>query len=242
MALSSCGQKKSLPIKEVAATDGGKYEYILLPKQDSLRWYNPGQDTFKVTVTFAKIANGFPLPDVITEVDNALDEYQPALVYTPLSFAGDNIINPLGWNFSKDQLFNVGHHKNTLSFLQTDGWVEYSFSGYKIEYWAEQFESYGIAGVSIDNGPETMVDLYSPTEQNNSRLVFSADSLSQDNNAFHKIRVRYTHQRNPNANSANARITLDKFVYYWRQPNYIAPPGTATPTQQYEQPKTSNEK
>ena len=239
ISLSSCGQKK-LPVKEIPATDGGTYDYILLPKQDSLRWYNPGPDTFKVSVAFEKISKGYPLPVVITEVDNALSEYQSALKYTPMNFTGDNIVNPLGWNFSKDQFFNVAHYKNTLAFLQTDGWVEYTFTGFKVEYWAEQFESYGIAGVSIDKGPETMVDLYRPINVNNSTSVFIADSL--DNSKSHVIRVRYTAQRNPNANSANARITFDKFVTYWNQGNYYPVPGAKAATQQYEPPKTSNKK
>ena len=250
IALTSCGQKKKLPTKEVEVTDGKTYTYILLPKQDSLRWYDPGQDTFKVTVLFDRIQNGQPMPDIITDVDNALTEYN-ILKYNPQQYSGDNILNPLGWNFSKDQLFNLPHHKNTLAFLQTDGWLDYDFNGYKIEYYAEKFESYGIVGVSIDKGPETMVDLYHPTEQNNSSMVFVADSLSD---STHSIRIRYTHQRNPNANSQNARITFDKFVLYQRQPNYFIPPASSDttksktssarmPTQQYDpkdKPKGSN--
>lgn len=252
IALTSCGQKK-LPTKEVPVTDGGKYEYILYPKQDSLRWYNPGQDTFKVTVTFDRLQNGHPMPDVITHVDDNFfgEEYATHLLYKPQSYSGDNILNPLGWNFSKDQLFNLPHHNNTLAFLQADGWVDFSFQGYKVEYYAEKFESYGIAGVSVDNAPEIMVDLYYPTEMNNSTMVFVADSL--ENDTTHTIRVRYTKQRNPNSNNQNARITLDKFVTYWKQGNLFVPPASDTkskqsssarmPTQQYdpkEKPKGSN--
>ena len=254
IALTSCGQKK-LPTKEVAVTDGGKYEYVLLPKQDSLRWYNPGQDTFKVTVLFDRLQNGHPMPDLISHVDDNFfgEEYAVYLKYTPQSFSGDNILNPLGWNFGKDQLFNVAHHNNTLAFLQTDGWVDYSFNGYRIEYHAEKFESYGIVGVSVDNAPEVMVDLYAPVEYNNSQVVFTADSLQND--SVHTIRLRYTKQRNPNSNSQSARITFDKFVTYQKQSNlYIPPTSTDTskskqsssarkPTQLYDpkdEPKGSN--
>ena len=235
-ALVSCGQVE-VGVKEVPVTDEMQFTYLLTPALDSIYRFNPGQDSFQVTMVFNKISAGFPLPDVVTHVDDNFfgQEYAPMLMYTPADYSGDNIINPLGWNFGKGQVFNVAHHNNTLAFLQVDGWVEYTFSGYKIEYHAEQFESYGIAGVSIDNGPETMVDLYSPTNGNNSRVVFTADSLTQDNNAYHKIRVRYTHQRNPNSNNANARITLDKFVTYFRQGTYYKPPAPAPATQQYEQ-------
>jgi hypothetical protein len=185
-------------------------------------------------MTFNKVSTGFPLPDMVTDVDDNFYglEYQQ-LIYQPQNFMGDNIINPLGWNFGKGQVFNVAHHNNTLAFLQTDGWVDFDFTGYKIEYWAEQFESYGIAGVSIDHGPEVMVDLYSPEETNNSRLVFQADSL--ENNVGHTIRVRYTRQRNPNSNNANARINLDKFRYYFHQSTYYQPPTPAPAKMQYEQ-------
>jgi len=235
MAVTSCGQKKP-PVKKIEVTDGLHYDYILLPKQDSLRWYSTEKDTFKVSMVFEKLSHGYPMPDVVTEIDNALTE-NIYLHYQPANFAGDNIINPLGWNFSKDQVFNVAHYKNTLSFLQVDGWLDYDFTGYKIEYYAEQFESYGIVGVSIDHGPETMVDLYAPEETNNSRAVFIADSL--DNSIQHTIRIRYTRQRNPNSNSQNARITFDKFVIYQKQPTYYSPKSPAPAKMQYEQPKTN---
>ena len=210
------------------------YQYLLTPGLDSVYWFKPGVDSFKVTMVFQKVSAGYPMPDVINEIDNAYDETTiNALKYTPYGFSGDNIINPLGWNFSKDQVFNVAHHKNTLAFLQVDGWVDFTFTGYKVEYYAEQFESYGIAGVSVDKGPEVMVDLWAPTNGNNSRVVFTADSL--ENNASHTVRVRYTHQRNPNSNNANARINLDKFVTYFRQGTYYVPSSPAPATQQYEQ-------
>lgn len=218
-ALAACGQKKP-PIKEIPVVDGTKYEYTLLPKQDSLRWYNGGLDTFRVFMIFEKLSAGFETPDIVTDVDNALDEYV-IQDYVPRQFSGDNIVNPLGWTFVKNQLTNVAHHNNTLSILETDGWIEYGFTGHKIEWYAEQFESYGIAGVSIDKGPETMVDLYRATNINNSVVVFTADSL--DNNANHVIRVRYTAQRNPNANSGKARITHDKFVTYYTPGIYYPP-------------------
>ena len=233
LVLIGC-DKPIRPAKEIPVTDELVYIYNLYPKRDTVRFFNPGQDSFQVTMLFNKISAGFPLPDVVNEVDNALTEYtMNSLHYTPQNFAGDNIINPLGWNFSKDQVFNVAHYKNTLAFLQTDGWVDFTFTGFKIEYYAELFESYGIAGVSVDGGPETMVDLYAPQETNNSSAVFVKDSL--ENNVSHTIRVRYTKQRNPNSNSQNARINLDKFVTYFHQGTYYVPPVPQPATQQYEQ-------
>ncbi|MCI0528184.1 MAG: hypothetical protein L0Y56_12165, partial [Nitrospira sp.] len=123
--------------------------------------------------------------------------------------------------FLKGQLTNVAHYQNTLSILEADGWVDFRFQGYKIEWYAEQFESYGIAGVSIDKGPEIMVDLYQPWNYNNSTVVFTADSLDQL--VEHVIRIRYTGQHNPKTNSDKARITHDKFVTYYRQDNYYPP-------------------
>jgi len=210
-----------IPVKPIVVTDGMDYEYVLKPRQDTLRWYDPKRDTFKVTVHFEKLSAGYDAPDVITHVDNALDEYV-VMDYVPRQFSGDNIVNPMGWTFLKGQLTNVAHHRNTLSILEADGWVEYQFTGHAIYYYAEQREDYGIAGVSIDKGPEVMVDLYMPGIVNNSHAVFIADSL--DNNKDHVIRVRYTAQRNPNSNSSTARINLDKFVTYYTPGTFYPPP------------------
>jgi len=193
------------------------YYDTLTPKRDSLKYFKVGNDTFLVEMRFTKYSTGYPLPDIITHVDDNFfgEEYAQPLGYVPAQFSGDNIINPLGWNFSKDQIFNVAHHNNTLAFLQTDGWLDYTFTGYKIEYYAERFESYGIVGVSIDGKRERHVDLYAATEMNNSTAVFIADSL--DNTKSHIIRIRYTGQRNPKSNSTHARINIDKFVIYQSQ-------------------------
>jgi hypothetical protein len=236
LCLVSCTQHKHAgrPVKEIPVTDEMVHTYLLTPRLDTLRYFNPGQDSFKVTMTFNKVSAGFPLPAVVTEVDDNFfgQDYNNSLIYTPQNFMGDNIINPLGWNFSKGQVFNVAHHKNTLAFIQTDGWIDFEFTGHKIEWHAEQFESYGIAGVSVDGSPETMVDLYQPWNYNNSTAVFVKDSL--ENNVSHKIRIRFTGQRNPNSNSQAARITNDKFVTYYHQGIYYHPP--PTPKAQYEQP------
>jgi hypothetical protein len=242
------------PVASIPVTDGMVYMDTLTPKRDSLKYFQIGLDTFLVEMRFTKYSSGYPLPDQISHVDNALSEYV-TLLYTPADYSGDNIINPIGWNFSKDQIFNLPHHENTLSFLQTDGWLDYKFMGYKIEYYAERFESYGVVGVSIDGKRERGVDLYAPVNYNNSTAVFIADSLDQS--VEHTIRLRYTGQRNPKSNNTNARINFDKFVIYFsqgvayksgtvdRQGKLMkGSPGLDKPnpraTRQYELPKTSN--
>lgn len=213
LLLISCARHGSLPIQEVKVVDDKIYQYKLYPHPDSIRIYNPGKDTFQVTMTFEKLSTGFPLPTVIQHVDGALNKEYPVLIYTPQAMSSeDNIINPLGWTFTRNQISNVAHYQQTLSILATDGWVDFPFTGFKIEYYAEQQEGYGIVGVSIDGAPETMVDLYSPTNVNNSNLVFTSDSLDQLKP--HTIRLRYTGQHNPNTNTDIARINLDKFVVY----------------------------
>jgi len=215
LALTSFVQKKPTT-KKITVTDGMKYSYTLLPKQDSLRWYDPGLDSFEVRMSFHRLKTGYPLSDLIVDTDGAWSEYS-SILYTPMSNA-ENIVNPIGWNFTRNQVTDVSHHDYTLSFIEVDGWVDFGFNGYKIEYHAEVREDYGIAGVSVDKGPETMVDLYKATNATNSQIVFTADSL--EDNVGHTIRIRYTAQRNPNANSQKARINLDKFVTYTHQGNF----------------------
>ena len=52
------------PVKEIPVTDEMSYAYLLTPRLDTLRYFNPGQDSFKVTMIFNKVSAGFPLPDL----------------------------------------------------------------------------------------------------------------------------------------------------------------------------------
>ena len=53
--------------------------------------------------------------------------------------------------------------------------------------------NHGIAAVSVDGGPETLVDLYAPTRSDN-ELLFSSTVLPAG--AAHTLRVRVTGTKN----------------------------------------------
>jgi mannan endo-1,4-beta-mannosidase len=57
-------------------------------------------------------------------------------------------------------------YNNTLSYSSATGaYVTLTFVGNKVEWYTEKKKTHGIAAVSIDGGAETMIDLYSSTEQ-----------------------------------------------------------------------------
>ena len=78
-----------------------------------------------------------------------------------------------------------------------------SFTGTKVELYSAKASHHGIVAVSIDNGPETTVDLYSANRQNFA-MVFAGQNLSSGQ---HTIKMRVTGSKNPAA--TGAYIILD---------------------------------
>ncbi len=88
-----------------------------------------------------------------------------------------------GWTHGTSPAFYNG----TLSYSNVTGaYVTLTFAGNKVEWYTEKKSTHGIAAVSIDGGAETMIDLYSSTEQH--ILVYTSPTLTQGNHTF-KIRV-----------------------------------------------------
>jgi hypothetical protein len=71
--------------------------------------------------------------------------------------------------------------------------VTLSFVGTRIEWYTEKFKHHGIAAVSIDNGPETNVDLYATTG-GQQLLVYTSPALTQ---GAHTFKIRVTGTKNP---------------------------------------------
>ena len=90
---------------------------------------------------------------------------------------------------------------NTLSYSNVvNNSASVSFMGSKVELYSAKASHHGIVAVSIDNGPETNVDLYSATRQNFA-LVFASGNLSQ---GPHTIKMRVTGSKNPVATGTYA--------------------------------------
>jgi len=79
-----------------------------------------------------------------------------------------------------------------------------TFVGTSLRFYASLASHHGIAAVSIDGGPESDVDLYSATRQDQA-LIYATPTLS---NATHTVKMRVTGRRNPA--STDFVVTADR--------------------------------
>ena len=99
-------------------------------------------------------------------------------------------------------------YNSTLSFSSVAGaYLTFTFEGSGIEWYTEKKHWHGIVGVSIDGGSETLIDLYSSTEQH--VLVYSSPVLDQ---GTHTIKIRATGTKN--SASTGFYIIHDYFKIY----------------------------
>ena len=85
--------------------------------------------------------------------------------------------------------------------------VTVPFSGNKVELYTAKDAHHGIAAVSIDNGPETYVDLYAAARQN---YVSVYNSILTEGN--HTIKIRVTGTKN--ASGTGPYVVLDYMKVY----------------------------
>jgi hypothetical protein len=107
------------------------------------------------------------------------------------------------WTHFKDNAWNADHLNKTASFgYALNSYFTVSWTGYKIEWYAEKRVNHGIAAVSIDGGPEQMIDLYKNTQANGKEVVFTW-TATNPTNAAHTIKVRVTGTKNAAATENN---------------------------------------
>jgi hypothetical protein len=162
----------------------------------------------KITAYIKNLLEPLTVPDVVTIIDDAVG---PANQYMlpPLTAGGaprvsthpNNTGSYTDWNHWNNQPWNVNHQNNSISFCYLkDAYLEIRWTGYKIEWYTEKRNNHGIAGVSIDGGPETNVDLYKNTTVNSSELVYTWTGTT---NAPHTLRIRVTDTKNDAATEKN---------------------------------------
>jgi trimeric autotransporter adhesin len=84
-------------------------------------------------------------------------------------------------------------YKGTLSYSSVaNAYVTLTFVGARAEWYTEKKSTHGIVAVSIDGRSETMVDLYSDTEQHS--LVYVSPLLTYGTHIF---KIRVTGTKNP---------------------------------------------
>ncbi|MBW6469354.1 MAG: hypothetical protein K0B85_09390 [Coriobacteriia bacterium] len=110
-----------------------------------------------------------------------------------------------------------------------------TFTGTGIDYVAAKWYNRGIAAVSLDGGPEEMVDLfyqppgsppYATSTVQFQQLVYSKRGLSPGS---HTLTVRYTGDHNPLAsNVSNYLITIDYFEVFDDPPPVVSTSASST--------------
>ncbi|WP_165822482.1 CBM35 domain-containing protein [Paenibacillus montanisoli] len=106
---------------------------------------------------------------------------------------GQNQFNFVGnWGVSPEP----GSYQDNEHFSgETDAYYEVKFTGTQVKVYAQKNHSFGIAAISVDGGPEKLVDGYSPTKIHNT-LLYSSETLPLGE---HVLKVRVTGTSNVNA-------------------------------------------
>ena len=126
---------------------------------------------------------------------------------TPTEFYIDNAsttnVYTGSWLHIANASWNENHINKTVSVATSPGAIlQTSFTGNRVEWYAEKRNNHAIVAVSIDGVFVENVDLYAATTANGSEVVFSED-LSQGN---HIIKLELTGTR-------NVASTGDPFAY-----------------------------
>ena len=96
-----------------------------------------------------------------------------------------------GWIFGST---TPTFYNSTLSASKTTGaYMIFTFEGSKLEWFTEKKNTHGIVAISIDGGAETLIDLYSSTEQH--LTVYTSPILAPG--VTHTFKMRITGTKNP---------------------------------------------
>ncbi|WP_433019074.1 right-handed parallel beta-helix repeat-containing protein [Kribbella sp. CA-294648] len=150
------------------------------------------------TITIDRVAYPPPAPPAAVSVDDSITGTGPG----SFQYTGS------GWSHCTSCANGIQMYQGSNSWSSTTGnTATFTFTGRSASLYGVVNSQNGIAGVSIDGGPETFIDYYSPTRIGN-KLLWSSDGLTK---ATHTITVRVTGTKN--AASSDDVITLDRAVY-----------------------------
>ena len=187
-------------LSNVARPDTVGYEQFIVPEG-----IKPGE---KYIVSYTKIGTvDPPKPPVVTTVDNTATTY---LAYSP------------GWIQASNAPWTANYHMGTAAYSGTkDNTINFTFVGTGFELWFERRSNHADFSVSIDQGPEVIVDTYSPITASpvTPQKVFSKLDLP---NGSHQVRIRVNGIKNPAAATAaipaadktDLSVVLDKIVFF----------------------------
>lgn len=153
-----------------------------------------GNKTATSTVTVKPLQNFIELDDAT--IGTSINQFKyTGTAWTNATNTGDNYFN------------QTCSHSNT-----TNHYATLTFSGNKVEFYSSKASHHGIASVTIDDGPETMIDLYAATRQDFA-MVFTSGALSE---ATHTIKIRVTGGRN--SSSSGSYVIIDYLKVYSATP------------------------
>jgi lysophospholipase L1-like esterase len=165
------------------------------PSPDFVDGYHPN-DTGYANVRNRLVPHLLPLLGGVTNVNDT-------------QFVYDNANNwPAGWQQGAWQNDNRWSNVTNASY-------EVQFTGTQAHLYGGKAPWHGIAAVSVDGGPEVMVDTYGETRSDGAWLWSSA-VLSP---GPHKLKVRVTGMKN--ANATGSYITADRVDIVNRNPNLL---------------------
>lgn len=95
-----------------------------------------------------------------------------------------------------------GHGSDSYS-KTTDAYYQIRFSGSQIKIWGAKDPKHGIAGISLDGGPETEVDLYASSRNN--QYIYASPILAAKE---HTLKVRVTGKKN--AAASDVFVVIDR--------------------------------
>lgn len=198
------------PTAGIAAVsiDGGAETYVdfyaAAEAPNSLVYTSPtltgGQHTIKVRVTGTKNASstGYNIiPDRadVTNVTTIINDSESGTGNSQFEYIGS-------WNYYPGQAICYGNDNHCSG--TTNNYSLVRFEGTQIKLYGMVDPSHGIAAVSIDGGPETNVDFYSPTPAGNVLLYTSPVMTGTQ----HTLKIRVTGTKN--GYSSNYYIVPDR--------------------------------
>jgi hypothetical protein len=148
-----------------------------------------------------------PGPDVTQNIDDTPGPLNTYMLNATTPYVG--VVNQPDWSkwvHFKGNPWNEIHNDKTATFgYAKDSYLQVSWTGHKIEWYAEKARNHGIAAVSIDGGPDVIVDLYKNTTANGSELVFTWPQTppAAPTNGTHTIRIKVTGTKNALATETN---------------------------------------
>lgn len=167
--------------------------YILL--NSGMRWDADGSTPFPNTVQI-DYCRRFDLPAVRIN-DNSTG-------------TGVHLVSYRGaWDYTASEggaYFSDNHWSS-----RANDFFEVPFEGTRVDLYGALDPGHGIAAVSIDQGPETLVDYYAPMRRDQA-LVWSSRGVASGS---HRLRVRVTGSRNPS--STGTAVTADR-LDVWTHP------------------------